>query len=646
MCGISGIISIDGSPIKSLGQRLDIMTKNLNHRGPDKSGIYLTPKKNFGLSNNRLSIVSPKEDLLLPFTKDQKNFLSFNGEIYNYREIRDYLKKEYVKFTTSTDTEVLYEFLKKFNNENFYKLNGMWSFAYYNQEKHELLLSRDLLGERHLFYTVEENELIFSSEVKPIIMASLQKHELDFDSILTSWKFNSCAPGKTLVKNINRLKPGTNLVFKNKNIEIKKFQKLKPEKWLDFFNKKPSIKEIDEVFEKLFTKEVNLRLPKDVNFLTPLSGGIDSTILVKFIKKTIKNLKTFYSISSNEQSSKTLKEFDGMTETSLSKHLAQKFETNHEIFKSENKENAIELKEASKNCFDGCVDFGVVNYSMIAKYVKNKNGKVIMFAEGPDELNGGYQSDIEAYKIDNIFFKRKFLLNLLKNKYIKNLVIKLLKLKKNIEFEFNYDPFYTRVNHLVSPNKFLNTIIKDLDLHRLYDFGTIDQDYKDVSSYLNNSQKRSLIYATKTLPDMFNLRTDKAFMKFSVEARLPFQAICLVEFLIAMPDKYKFNKNYGKYYFREYVRKNIDELASKMPKSGMGFALWEDEKIKKILKMEETIKNTNFFSYFPFKKSIKEILLDKKTHPGNLWTSYALINTFDELNKINKSKKFDYNLKN
>ena len=82
MCGISGIISIDGSPIKSLGQRLDIMTKNLNHRGPDKSGIYLTPKKNFGLSNNRLSIVSPKEDLLLPFTKDQKNFLSFNGEIY------------------------------------------------------------------------------------------------------------------------------------------------------------------------------------------------------------------------------------------------------------------------------------------------------------------------------------------------------------------------------------------------------------------------------------------------------------------------------------------------------------------------------------------------------------------------------------
>ena len=135
-------------------------------------------------------------------------------------------------------------------------------------------------------------------------------------------------------------------------------------------------------------------------------------------------------------------------------------------------------------------------------------------------------------------------------------------------------------------------------------------------------------------------------MKFSVEARLPFQAICLVEFLIAMPDKYKFNKNFGKYYFREYVRKNIDELVSKGPKSGMGFDLWQDKEITKILKIEETIKNTNFFSYFPFKKSIKEILLDKKTHPGNLWTSYALISTFDELNRINKSKKFDYNLKN
>ncbi len=640
MCGISGIISLDGSPIRSLEKRLELMTKNLHHRGPDQSGIYFSQKKNFGLSNNRLSIVSPKEDVVLPFTKDKKNYLSFNGEIYNYKDIRDFLKKNSINFQTGTDTEVLYEFLNKFNNEKLDKLNGMWSFAYYNEEKHELLLSRDLLGERHLFYIIEENELIFSSEPKPIIMASLKKHKLDFDSIITSWKFNSCAPGKTLVKDLNRLKPGNNLIFKNKNIYFKKFQKLKPEKWLDFFNKKPSISKIDEEFEKLLHNEVNLRLPKEVIFSTPLSGGIDSTILANVVKKTIKNLKTFYAISNKGQEELKDKDRNEMTEVSFSKYLSNKLKTEHETVKINDNFSGNELKEASKNCFDGCVDFGVVNYSMVSKYVNKKNGKVIMFAEGPDELLGGYHADIDSNKIDNIFFKRKYLLFFLKNKLVKKLVIKLLKLKKNIEFEFSYDPFYTRVNHLVCPNKFLDTIVERLDLNKLYDYGTIDQDYKDIFLQLDNSQKRALIYATKTLPDMFNLRTDKGFMKYSVEVRLPFQAISLVEFFIAMPKKYRFKKDLGKYYLRKYVEKNIDKFVSKAPKLGMGAALWQDEENKKILNMEETIRKTNFFSFFPFKKNVKQVLLSKKTHPSNLWTTYALINTFNELNKINEQKLF------
>ena len=100
----------------------------------------------------------------------------------------------------------------------------MWSFAYYNEDKHKLLLSRDLLGERHLFYLIEGNELIFCSEPKPIVVASPKKHELDFDSIVTSWKFNSCAPSKTLVKNLLRLKPGTNLIVENNEIILRNFK--------------------------------------------------------------------------------------------------------------------------------------------------------------------------------------------------------------------------------------------------------------------------------------------------------------------------------------------------------------------------------------------------------------------------------------
>ena len=139
-----------------------------------------------------------------------------------------------------------------------------------------------------------------------------------------------------------------------------------------------------------------------------------------------------------------------------------------------------------------------------------------MFAEGPDELLGGYQADIESKKIDDIFSKRKYLQPFLKNEIIKKIVIKVLRLNKNIEFEFSYEPFYTRVNHLVSPNKFLKIIIENFDSNKFYEFGVIDDDYKSIFSKLDFSQRRALIYATKTLPDMFNLRADKVY-GYSVE---------------------------------------------------------------------------------------------------------------------------------
>ena len=437
------------------------------------------------------------------------------------------------------------------------------------KKKHELILSRDLLGERHLFYIIEGNELIFSSEPKSIVMASLNEHQIDFDSIINSWKFNSSAPNKTLVKNLSRLKPGYNLIFEKNKISFERFHKLRPEKWFNFFDKKPSINKIDKVFEKIFLNEVKLRLSNETLFFTPLSGGIDSTILVNFIGKFVKNFKTFFAVSHSAQQNFKSENLNNTSEASFSAHLSNKFKTEHDIIRINRNFTTNELKEASKNCLDGCIDFGVINYSSIAKYIHKKKGKIVMFAEGPDELLGGYQADIESKKIDDIFSKRKYLQPFLKNEIIKKIVIKVLRLNKNIEFEFSYEPFYTRVNHLVSPNKFLKRIIENFDSNKFYEFGVIDDDYKSIFSKLDFSQRRALIYATKTLPDMFNLRADKGFMRYSVEVRLPFQAVNLVEFLIAMPTSFRFKKIFGKYYFRKYVEKKIDRSVSNAPKTGM-----------------------------------------------------------------------------
>lgn len=635
MCGIAGVISINGEKIYNLEKRLKSMTSLLHHRGPDDVGYFISKKQNIGLSNNRLSIVSPKNKLELPFSKDNNEFLSFNGEIYNYLSLKKELIENGVNFSTLTDTEVLYEFLRQNNLKEFKKLNGMWAFAYYNINKNILLLSRDLLGERHLFYKIEDNELIFASEIEPILNASKKKNQIDFDSLTTSWKFNSCNPGTTLIKDIFKLNPGNNLILENGKITVEQFQKLHPENWFNYFNKKPSIDKVCEKFDKLFTKEVELRIPKDVNYLAALSGGIDSSILTYFLTKLKKNVKTLFGISENYEK----KSDEEITDLEASYEVSKKLNTKHTHIKLNTPESINNINHFAENCFDGCVDPGVANFAGLAEYSKKKDFKVMLFSDGVDELLGGYELDIEANILDKIFSKNYFLREfLLKSNLGKKLLILFLKIKKNKELQLSYKPLYFKVNHEVCPDSFLQNILKDYDPKKNLEYGKISDLYKNIIQDLDYSQIRALNYASKTIPDMYNLRLDKAFMHHSVEVRLPFQSVELAEFFIAMPSELRFDKNKGKFILREFVKAHIDKSISNRPKVGMGNYLWATQNIYEILNFNKTISETNFFNQFPFKEDVKKTLIKKKTHPANLWAAYCYIKTFNKLCRINNLK--------
>ena len=630
MCGISGIFSLNGKAIKNVENRIHLMNKTLHHRGPDQNGVYISEKKNFALGNNRLSIVSPNEKINLPFSKNQNEFLSFNGEIYNFLEIKNQLKKKNVNFITSTDTEVIYEFIKNLKIENLEKVNGMWAFAYYNEKKHELILSRDLMGERHLFYTINNNELIFCSEVQPILAASIDSIEMDFESMIASWKFNSSLPGKTLMKNIFRIKSGTNMSILNNKIEVNQFQKLHPEKWFDFFNSSPSIERVNEKFIEIFSKEIDLRIPRDIKYYITLSGGIDSSTIAYFLKKILKeNVNSIYLISDVQK--KLQKELQDVGFFS-SQQLADKLALNHTTHDVTNDEMEKEIKFIVGNCFDGCIDQGTAKFGRLAAFAKKNSAKVMMMADGPDELLGGYDADVDANRIDKTLGPNTslgFLKNLSRTDIGKNFLINFLNLKKNKEFEFRYEPFYTRVNHMVCPNTFLSSITDNFNFKEIEDYGTIDPIYNNIIPHMDFSQIRALNYASKTLPEMFNLRADKAFMRHSVEARFPFQSISLVEFFIAMKSNYRFKNNLGKFFLRNFVEKKVDKNIAKSPKRGMGSSLWDVSKNNKLLNAKEEILSTNFFDNYPFNKNIKKILLNSNVHPGNIWAATTLIKTFE-----------------
>jgi asparagine synthase (glutamine-hydrolysing) len=336
-----------------------------------------------------------------------------------------------------------------------------------------------------------------------------------------------------------------------------------------------------------------------------------------------------------------LENFDKTEENELiaAKYIDSKLNLNLRITDFKNIKLSKEMEKIAADCFDGCIDAGVASFGSLGKFVKENNAKCMIVSEGPDELLGGYHCDIEANIIDKAIGPNKplsFLQNFSSTSLGKKLLIKLLRLKKNKEFEFKYQPFTARVNHSVCPNEFIKKITENFDFKEFNQYGTIEPMYDDILPFMDLSQKRALNYASKTLPDMYNLRLDKAFMRHSVEVRLPYQAVNLVEFFIAMPNKYRFKGRQGKFFLRKYVGENIDKKISKRKKYGLGPYLWSDKLVYNSLKIDDIIMSSNFFEKYPFNKNIKKILFDKNTHKGNKWAAYALIKTFENNKKINQ----------
>ncbi len=635
MCGISGIINLKNKPIKNIESKIDIMTRLLEHRGPDYSGKYINPNRSFGLSNNRLSIVSPKEKIALPFSADNINYLSFNGEIYNYPEIKKKLLKQGIKFHSNTDTEVFWNYLKLLNRGkgSFNKLNGMWTYAFYNQKEHKLFLGRDLIGERHIFYYVESDNLYFSSEVKPIIYASNKKHRFDDLSLVEAWRYNSCSNGRTLIKNIYKLEPGCCLkIFKSKMIKERN-QEIELTKWINFFKKEKSEKKVFSVFKKMIRNEVFHRTPKDVNFFTTLSGGIDSTIIASSLTRKKKKIKTIYAYSSKKQFKKIDQNY---SEVELSQFIAKKYNINHSLISIGDSNKIIKRSILiAKNCFEGCVDPGLINFTGLSEYLKLKKIKVGLMSEGPDELLGGYFTDQEAHQIDRIYFDKKK-----KNRSnLKNL-IKGFNLIKDKKFKIKYSPFKTRVTHYNDNDHFLELIINNFKKKTKFSsFNDVNFKFKKKYPSLSFSQIRALNYIKNSIPEMINMRKDKSMMMNSVEPRFPFLSKNIVEFFLSMPDKYRFGNGFGKFFLRKFCEKYIDKNVAWFPKKGMGDYSWNYLKnfLHKI-KAEKTIKKCKLFSTNLFRKGTRNIIFGKNIHKSNIWIAFVLAQTYNHLEKINKKK--------
>ena len=301
---------------------------------------------------------------------------------YIILSIKSSLVEKGCKFNSSTDTEVLYEFLKYYDNKKFNELNGMWSFAFYDNEKNNLILSRDLLGERQLYYYIDEKQLIFSSEVEPILHVNEKINEIEPSSVISSWKYNSSGTRKTLIKNIFRMRPGTNLICSNGKIKFEQFQKINLEKWLNYFENSPPLPQVQKKFEELFSDELRIRIPRDVKYMKTITGGVDSSIIVIYLNKLKLFSNTFFAISGEKEE----KKIDGFSELENSYYVANKLKLNHSHINLKDSESLKDIEITAVTAFDGCICTGTDNFAGLARHLKNNKNKVMIISDGADEF--------------------------------------------------------------------------------------------------------------------------------------------------------------------------------------------------------------------------------------------------------------------
>src|SRR3990167_484463 len=607
MCGLAGFLGQGNREI--LGK----MTSAVKHRGPDDEGFYNF--ENLYLGHRRLSII----DLSLghqPLSNEDKTvWIIFNGEIYNFLELRKGLEKKGHKFKTQTDTEVIVHLYEEEGESFLNKLNGMFALALWDQKEKKIILARDRLGQKPLYYSLVNNTLVFGSELKVLLEHPLIKREIDLDELNKYLIYEYAPAPKTIIKGVKKLEPGQFLIFENNQIKLSKYWEIK-------FSQLENTKNYLIEFENLLEDSVKKRLIADVPLGVFLSGGLDSSTIAYFAQKNSSaKIKTF-SIGFTDKS------FD---ESIHAKEVAKflKTEHYHQTFTPNDLLSLIDdVSEINDEPF---ADASVIPTYLLSKFTRERV-KVALAGDGGDELLAGYPS-FQALKFAKLFRKFPQLLR----KIIQGMVDYLPVSFNNFSFDF-------RVKRILSGYDFSPEIQNQIWLgsflpkenQKLFSKETVSQiDFNEsfliTQKLIEEVKKEPLenrliyLYLKQYLADDILVKADRASMFASLEVRAPFLDYRLVEFINSLPYHLKLKGFKTKYILKRLMKNKLPENIINRPKKGFGLpiAKWLTNELKDFafdLLSEKKIKEQGIFNYSEIKKLLDEHVNKKADHRKKIWT--------------------------
>ena len=405
MCGIAGIYDFENG--RNIEQEcLQAMIKQLNHRGPDGTGIKSFD--NVGLAHARLSIIDLITGDQPIHNEDQSIWTVFNGEIFNFIELRESLENKGHIFSTQSDTEVIVHLYEEYGDDFVSQLNGQFAIALYDIKNNRLLLIRDRVGIAPLFYTQKDSELFFASEVKSLLAATKTPPELNHNALDQIFSFWAPVSPQTMFKDVFEVSPGQMLIIENG--EVKKSRYWDWEFPQDGSYHTGSDDDLADELKELLIDATRIRLRSDVPVGAYLSGGLDSSTIVSLIHNYTDNSLRTFSIGFDEGS------FD---ETNHQNTLIKKFNTKHSYLKCANSDISDEFVDTIWHTESPILRTAPVPMKKLSGLVKENNYKVVLTGEGADEVLGGYDIFKEA-KIRQFWAKNpdsKFRPALLKRLY-------------------------------------------------------------------------------------------------------------------------------------------------------------------------------------------------------------------------------------
>ncbi len=381
MCGIAGIIKLRGDGVDC--DQLSDMLAALVHRGPDGQGVYTA--NGAGLAHARLSIIDLEGGRQPMSVADGQLWITFNGEIFNYIELRNELIQRGHKFATRSDTEVILHLYQEEGENCVQRLNGQWAFAIWDSQRRKLFLSRDRLGVRPLFYTETTNGFLFASEMKALFSCPEVQCELDLHALDQIFTFWVTLPPSTAFKNIRQLPPGHSLVLENGNTRVWQYWKLEyaPQGETEGYGEK----KLTEELLALLLDATRIRLRSDVPVGAYLSGGLDSTFITALTKSLVGGRLRTFSVGFDDA------EFD---ESTYQSEASAFLHTQHSNVHCTCEDIARVLPEVVWHTEQPILRTAPAPLYLLARLVRDHGFKVVLTGEGADETMGGYDIFKEA----------------------------------------------------------------------------------------------------------------------------------------------------------------------------------------------------------------------------------------------------------